>query len=76
FFCCCLGFWFLFLVSLCGSCVFETGAGLCGRVCAGVFAVGYSAAVGALFDAAGNSKPTNQKPEGLPPEAWNYADGR
>ncbi|EHK3283132.1 colicin V family bacteriocin, partial [Escherichia coli] len=39
-------------------------------------AVGSSAAVAALYDAAGNSNSAKQKPEGLPPEAWNYAEGR
>ncbi|MGK4801951.1 colicin V family bacteriocin [Escherichia coli] len=52
------------------------GAGLCGPVCAGAFAVGSSAAVAALYDAAGNSNSAKQKPEGLPPETWNYAEGR
>lgn len=36
------------------------GAGLCGPVCAGAFAVGSSAAVAALYDAAGNSNSAKQ----------------
>lgn len=37
------------------------GAGLCGPVCAGAFAVGSSAAVAALYDAAGNLSPPGSR---------------
>ncbi|HBJ6433238.1 TPA: colicin V family bacteriocin [Salmonella enterica subsp. enterica serovar Veneziana] len=40
------------------------GTGLCGPVCGGIFAVGGSAAVGALYDAAGNSSSTSSSSSG------------
>ncbi|HGG5670723.1 TPA: colicin V family bacteriocin [Salmonella enterica subsp. houtenae serovar O:57:z4,z32:-] len=39
----------------------------------GSFEAGLAGPVGALYDAAGNPP---SKPENIPSDAWNYAEGR
>ncbi|ELH8594520.1 colicin V family bacteriocin [Salmonella enterica] len=49
------------------------GAGLAGPVGAAVAGTAAASAAGALYDAAGNPP---SKPENIPSDAWNYAEGR